>query len=152
MAGGRVYQDEESGPITDINITPMVDVVRVLLIIFMVTARLINARGVAMDSPQTKAGTPFKSKLEVSIDAAHVLYVNGIAYTDREQMRLKIAALHDEAPELRAVIAADKSVPHGEVMTLIDLVKDAGVTKFSLRSNPLTERGDGAAGSGGGSP
>ena len=37
MAGGRVYQDEESGPITDINITPMVDVVLVLLIIFMVT-------------------------------------------------------------------------------------------------------------------
>jgi len=138
MAGGKVYHDEEQGPITDINITPLVDIVLVLLIIFMVTARLITARGVAMDSPQTKAGAEVKSTLRISIDARRVFYVNGEPYTDRAAMKAKVIELHAKAPELRAIIEADKSVPHGDVMTVIDIVKDAGVQKFALASDPLS--------------
>ena len=69
MAGSSLYQDgDEASPITDINVTPFVDVLLVLLVVFMVTAKLIVARGVEIDKPKEAAGGEIPSK----IGRAHV--------------------------------------------------------------------------------
>jgi biopolymer transport protein ExbD len=141
MAGGSSYQDEDSGVgvISDINVTPLVDVTLVLLIIFMVTAKLIVARGIAVDSPKTASGAEVKSTLQVTIDKERVVYVNGDPYAELDAAQARVAEMREGNPELKAIISADKGVPHGDVMTVIDFVKLAGVTKFALTSDPLSE-------------
>lgn len=147
MAGGNVYQDEDSmGAISDINVTPLVDVVLVLLIIFMVTAKLIVARGISVDSPKTASGAEVKSTLQVTIDKNRQLYVNGDEYDDVSEAQGRVEDLRQDNPELKAIITADSSVPHGDVMRVIDFVKLAGVTKFALTSDPLERAGPGGAG------
>jgi len=141
MAGGHAYHDEDpgGGAIVDINVTPLVDVCLVLLIIFMVTAEIIHKqdRGITMERPKTVSGVPVKTKLSVTIDRERVVRIGATVYTDMAAMRAELereVALNDE---IKAVISADVTVPHGDVMKVIDVVKDAGVTKFALGSDPL---------------
>lgn len=143
MAGGSGYQDEDggTGAISDINVTPLVDVTLVLLIIFMVTARLIAARGIEVNEPKTAAGNEVKSTLQVTIDPEGDIYVNGETYPTVEDAQTIIRAKLAEDENLKAIISADQTTQHGAVMQAIDLVKGAGVTKFALGSRPL---GDGA--------
>lgn len=146
MAGGSLYQDEDTGAISDINVTPLVDVTLVLLIIFMVTAKLIVARGIDVNSPKTVSGQEVKSTLQVTIDKQQKLYVNGDEYPDMDKAKERVAELSASNPELKAIITADTSVPHGQVMRVIDFVKLAGVTKFALTSDKLQENQDDGAG------
>jgi biopolymer transport protein ExbD len=141
MAGGAGYHDDDpSGAmIADINVTPLVDITLVLLIIFMVTARLIAARGIQVESPRTKSGGEIKTTLEVTVDRGMVWYLNGEPVTDRAALRETIARSVRAQPDLQAVIQADVAVPHGEVMQVIDVVKLAGVRRFALASQPLDE-------------
>src|ERR1700704_4875468 len=81
MPGTSLYQDDEdSGAITDINVTPFVDVVLVLLVVFIVTAKLIVARGIEIDKPKAATGGEVQSTLRVQVDKDGELYVNGIKY------------------------------------------------------------------------
>lgn len=138
MAGSSLYQDEDNlAAISDINVTPLVDVVLVLLIIFMVTAKLIVARGISVDSPKTASGDEVKSTLQVTIDKDRQLYVNGDPYDDIAAAQARVESMREGNPELKAIITADTSVPHGDVMRVIDFVKLAGVTRFALTSDPL---------------
>src|SRR5215510_1692156 len=78
MAGGSLYHDnDEGGAITDINVTPFVDVVLVLLVVFIVTAKLIVARGVEIDKPKAATGGDVQATLKVSVNATGELFVNG---------------------------------------------------------------------------
>lgn len=139
MAGGSLYQDEDGmGAISDINVTPLVDVTLVLLIIFMVTAKLIVARGIAVDLPKTASGDEVKSTLQVTIDKQRDLYVNGQEYDSIDGAQARVIELRRGNPELKAIITSDSSVPHGDVMRVIDFVKQAGVTRFALTSDPLS--------------
>ncbi len=146
MAGGASsYHDEEpgAGMITDINVTPLVDVTLVLLIIFMVTAQLIVERGISMETPKTVSGGPVKSPLAISIDEDRVLYVNGEHYPDLAGARAVIRKEVAKDKDVKAIISADTNVPHGDVMKAIDLVKLSGVTRFALASDPIgSEQGE----------
>lgn len=138
MAGGSMYQDEDqTSAISDINVTPLVDVTLVLLIIFMVTAKLIVSRGIAVDSPKTASGEEVRSTLQVTLDRDRVLYVNGQRYDSMDAARDRVVQMRAQSPELKAIITADTTVPHGDVMRIIDMVKLAGVTKFALTTDPL---------------
>jgi biopolymer transport protein TolR len=141
MAGGSSYHDEDSGGamIADINVTPLVDITLVLLIIFMVTARVIAARGIDVESPKTVSGGEVKSTLELTIDAQRVLYLNGEPVADRAQVSEYVHKAVEREPDLQAIIKADVTVPHGDVMRVIDLVKLAGIKRFALTSDPLDE-------------
>ena len=141
MAGGSFYQDEDGGggTISEINVSPLVDVVLVLLIIFMVTAKLIVARGIAVDSPKTASGEEVASTLQVTLDRDRVLYVNGDRYDSVDAAKARVESMRGQNPDIKAIISADRSVPHGDVMRVIDFVKLAGVTKFALTSDPLAK-------------
>jgi biopolymer transport protein ExbD len=139
MAGGSHFEDEDAGRmITDINVTPLVDIVLVLLIIFMVTTSYIVNPSIKVDLPKAATGSDqVKTTLGLTLTKDGSLYLNGDK-TDDGGLQRYIATELPRNPDLQAVIAADKVVPHGNVVHVIDLVKRAGVRKFAINveANP----------------
>jgi biopolymer transport protein ExbD len=134
MAGAASqFEDDDSGRmITDINVTPLVDVTLVLLIIFMVTASLIVNPSIKVDLPKAVTGNDqARTTLALTLTKDGQLYLNG-ERTDEAQVAKQIAAELPKNPDLQAVIAADKVVSHGSVVHIIDFVKRAGVRKFAI--------------------
>jgi biopolymer transport protein ExbD len=127
------FEDEESGTmITDINVTPLVDITLVLLIIFMVTTTYIVNPTIKVELPKAATGSEqARTTLSLTLTKEGVLYLNGERSDDAGVLR-SIATDLPKNPDLQAIIAADKIVPHGSVVHLIDLVKRAGVRKFAI--------------------
>src|SRR5438105_4703434 len=92
--------------ITGINVTPLVDVVLVLLVVLMVTATYLASRAIPVDLPRGKTGEATAAPLTVSLSAAGALYVDGAPSSEAE-LRQKLAVARRTDPEVRAVIAAD---------------------------------------------
>jgi biopolymer transport protein ExbD len=134
MAGSSLYHDEEGGAITDINVTPFVDVVLVLLVVFMVTAKLIVARGVEIDKPKAATGGDVQSSLRVSVDAAGDLYVNGDKFVSDADALGMIKQIAAATSKPKAIIAGDRKTAYAGVMRAIDLVQQAGVTAIALEN------------------
>jgi biopolymer transport protein ExbD len=129
MAGGAKFNDEEL--ITDINITPFVDVALVLLIIFMVTATYIVAQSIPVDLPEAGTGEDVVTTFAVTITEDGVVYLDG-AKIDESKLKKKIRLAQSENEDVRIIIAADKKVEHGLVVRIIDLVRKEGVSKFAI--------------------
>jgi biopolymer transport protein ExbD len=127
---GSVQQDDDE--ITGINVTPLVDIVLVLLIIFMVTANFITRSTVEVDLPKAaNGGDTVQGLVNVVLDRQGKLYFDGDAVTEPELATRVKAALAKNA-DTRAIISADQSLPYGQVMHLIDVVKGEGIAKFAL--------------------
>jgi len=127
----------DDAAITDINITPLVDVILVVLIIFMVTATYIVDDSIKITLPQAATGeTTEFSSLGLQLTSDGKLYRDGQETTEaqlRAFIKREQAIVGDE---LTALIAADSEVAHGRVIWLIDLVKQEGVTKFAINIDP----------------
>ena len=135
MAGGSLYQDDEgSGAITDINVTPFVDVVLVLLVVFIVTAKLIVARGVEIDKPKATSGGDVQSTLRVSVSQEGQLYINGDKFDDDAKAIARIKEIAATTSKPKAIIAGDRKSAYGGVMRAIDLVQKAGVNAIALEN------------------
>jgi biopolymer transport protein ExbD len=133
-AGASPYEgDDDSGRmITDINVTPLVDIVLVLLIIFMVTTTYIVNPSIKVDLPKAASGTEqTRTSLAVTMTKDGGVYLNG-ERTDEAGVVRYIAGELPRSPDLQAIIAADKVVSHGTVVHMIDIVKRAGVRKFAI--------------------
>jgi biopolymer transport protein ExbD len=125
---------DDADGFSDINITPFVDIVLVLLVIFMVTAKYIVSQSIPVDLPKAAtaaSGTP--TLVSCSIDAKSQMYVDKVAMSP-EQVRdaLKGKAAADK--DMRAIINADKTVPHGRVVELIDIIRGSGIEKFAIQT------------------
>jgi biopolymer transport protein TolR len=138
MAGASQTDQEEEGLISGINITPLVDVMLCLLVIFMVTTSYVVADSLKLDLPEASTGGPTEPStvmIAYAIDettGARLLYLNG-EKSDENSLRTHIRELiRAGEKDIQAVIAADKKVSHGEVIHLIDLVKQEGIIKFAL--------------------
>src|SRR5579862_3368078 len=129
-AGGNPSQRYR--PMADINVTPMVDVMLVLLVVFMVTAPLLTV-GVPVDLPQTKAqqlNEP-KEPLVISINAEGKTYLqNSEIATDQLVPRLQ--AITNNNPTATIYVRGDRNVNYGRVMEVMGLISAAGFTKVSL--------------------
>src|SRR5678815_3553748 len=132
-AGGYGNDDDGGRMIVDINVTPLVDITLVLLIIFMVTASLIVNPGIKVDLPKAASGTE-TSKSTLALNKEGVLFLNGEKSDDSGVVRF-IGSELPKNPQLQAIIAADKAVPHGDVIHVIDLVKRSGVHKFAISTD-----------------
>jgi biopolymer transport protein TolR len=129
MAGGALQEEEE---ITGINVTPLVDVVLVLLIIFMVTASFIVRETVEVDLPKAaSAGETVQGLVNVVLDKEGKLFFDGAEVGEAELLRRVDQALAKD-PDTRAIISADQALSYGRVMRLIDVVKGRGLAKFAL--------------------
>ena len=134
MAGSSLYQDDDTQAITDINVTPFVDVVLVLLVVFIVTAKLIVARGVDIDKPKAATGGEVQSTLRVSVTAEGKLYVNGDTFPSDDLAVARIKEIAATTSKPKAIIAGDRKSAYGGVMRAIDLVQQAGVTAIALEN------------------
>jgi len=124
--------DDGDGPITGINVTPLVDVTLVVLIIMMATAPLIARRAIKIDIPRAaNHDRTATDALAVTLDAKHVLALSGKTVT-AEQLKRALAAAVALSPEQPVSVAADKSLPYGEVAALLDDIRAAGVRKVGL--------------------
>jgi biopolymer transport protein ExbD len=137
MAGtGSSGQDDET--ISAINVTPLVDVVLVLLIILMVTSSYVADKdSIPMELPKAATGdnSTVPSTLSVSIDKDGRFYLDAQQLT-LEQMRGRVREAYNKDHETRAVIAADGRVSHSEVVKVIDLLRQEKVTKFAINVRP----------------
>ena len=135
MPGSSLYQDsDEQAGITDINVTPFVDVVLVLLVVFIVTAKLIVARGVEIDKPKAATGGDVQSTLRVSVNATGELFVNGDRYASDGAAVSRIKEIAATSSKPKAIIAGDRKTAYGGVMRAIDLVQQAGITAIALEN------------------
>ena len=135
MAGGASYQDEDDGTgmITDINVTPLVDITLVLLIIFMVTAKLIVNRAIpGVETPKAVTGEEVRTTLALTIDKDRQWYLNGDRVEDTRVVADYLKKAVAQNPEIQAVITADTGVPYGDFVTMIDLIRESGVKKYAL--------------------
>jgi biopolymer transport protein TolR len=125
--------DEKSyAPLAEINVTPMVDVMLVLLVIFMVTAPLLTV-GVPIDLPKTSAAklTEPKSPIVISIDKAGETFIGDrpIAAAD---LKPQLRGLAGEDPDRIVYVRGDRTIAYARVMDLLGLVNTAGFTRVSL--------------------
>ena len=131
-------------PSGEINVTPLIDIVLVLLIIFMVTATYIVNPTIKVDLPKAATGTDqTRTTLALTLDRNAVLYLNGDKADDAAVTRFIVGEL-PRNPDLQAIIAADKIVPHGSVVHVIDLVRRAGVRKFAINVESASGLGSAA--------
>lgn len=122
---------EPGKQITDINVTPMVDIMLVLLIIFMVTATYIAKRAIEVELPEAVSGNDVPSSLiGVMIKPDGSLILNGEAITD-EDFKRKVSNLVYDNPDVQAVVEGDRSVSYGRVMEVIDTLRMLGVKRFA---------------------
>jgi biopolymer transport protein TolR len=133
-----VYKDGDAEIIADINVTPLVDVVLVLLVIFMITAPILAARGILVNAPSTVSGDQVTTPLQIALrrlpQGAVEIYVNGKVQPSYDAARAELVLARQRDPDIKAVIAADTEISYGEVMKAIDQVKRAGIQKFALAS------------------
>lgn len=125
--------------VAEINVTPLVDVMLVLLIIFMVTSSYIAKASVEVNLPKAASGgESVESTLNIIVTKEGKLLLNGLD-SDLDGVAGYIKGEIKKNPKLQAVIAADKGVEYGEVMKVIDTVKLNGVKSFALNIERQTQ-------------
>ncbi len=126
--------------ISQINVTPLVDVMLVLLIIFMVTAPILQ-QGVTVDLPKVAAGplAGQEEQLVVNVGKGGQLYLNDTPMTATD-LGSKLRAIAAARPDRQLYVRADQSVPYGDVMRVMGTVHDAGLVRVGLVTEPPPER------------
>jgi biopolymer transport protein TolR len=135
-----VDQKSNGGAIASINVTPLVDVMLVLLVIFMVTAPILQ-QGVAVNLPHAEAAplTGEEDQLVVAVDRESQVYLNDTKVVLAE-LDAKLRAILREQPARQVYLRADRDVRYGDVMQVIAAVKGAGVERLGMVTEPETER------------
>ena len=133
MAGGSTRR---RGIIAEINVTPLVDIMLVLLIIFMLTAHLIAKQAIEVELPRASQATTLKpTTLAVTLTRDGSIYLNDKTVTP-DALRSSVSAAVAKDPKVQVVISGDKAVSHGRVVWVLDLVKSLGVTSFAIQIDP----------------
>jgi len=134
MAGSS-FGGSEEGFFSEINITPLVDVVLVLLIIFMITAPVIYQSAIKVQLPKTRSGeSSEKSPFQFTIGRDGALHMGSEKIPDWSELPKKIQATGAgrDLTQETASISADEAAQHGQVVKLMDVLREAGLTRFSL--------------------
>ena len=140
---GGFSSSKPSQPITGINVTPLVDITLVLLIIFMVTAKLVVSRAVPLDLPRAATGGEVQEIFSVALLASGELQVDGAPVADDRKLLRLARGAQARNRELRAVVRADGVVQHQRVMHALDVLRQAGVVRiaFAVAPGPLVDVG-----------
>jgi biopolymer transport protein ExbD len=125
----------DDGLIASINVTPLVDVVLVLLVVLMVTATYLASHAIPVDLPKAETGETRATTLAVSVDAAGRLYLDGDE-VDEAALATRLRAARAARADLRAVIAADGAARHRTVVRVVDLLRREGINQFAFDVDP----------------
>jgi|TARA_B100001996_G_scaffold360508_1_gene326554 biopolymer transport protein TolR len=137
---GFKLRSSKKEPISEINVTPFVDVMLVLLIIFMVTAPLLTV-GVQVDLPETSADTlPEETEpLTLTINAKGEIFIQETK-VEYEKIIAKIMAVSNNRTDTRIFVRGDKTINYGRVLEIMGMLSGSGFTKVALISEPYKER------------
>ena len=133
MAGGT---SSRKGMIVGINVTPLVDITLVLLIIFIVTAKIVVTPALPLDLPKASEGQEIQQIFSVLLPKNGGIYVDGTPVADKSVLEERARKTLTNNPELRAVIQADGDTPHREVIAVLDTLKRAGLTRIAFGALP----------------
>ena len=123
---------DDDAPITGINVTPLVDVVLVVLIIFMATAPMIARRAIRVEVPKVaKSEKNATDAMAVALNGKHELTLAGKLVT-LDLLKKSLSAATAIKPDQAVTLSADKTLPYGEVAELLDTVRSAGIKKVGL--------------------
>lgn len=119
--------------ITGINVTPLVDIMLVLLIIFMVTATYIVKEAIEIELPKAAAGGETTDRtLSIVVTKDGKSFLDGVEVTEAALIE-KIKTAPEKPEDMQAVIGADKEAMHGAVVHMLDVLKSHGITKFAIQ-------------------
>ncbi|MEP7303742.1 MAG: biopolymer transporter ExbD [Caldimonas sp.] len=138
MKFGRLERTPGASPMSDINMTPLIDVMLVLLVIFMITAPLMTS-SLKLDLPKTDAAQPSDTPqfIAVALDRDGQ-YFFGDEAVDPAQFAMRVAAAAKRNPQTEVQLRADRSVPYGRVAELIGIVQKAGLGRIGFVAEPAT--------------
>jgi biopolymer transport protein ExbD len=136
MAARVGGEDDEA--ITGINVTPLVDIVLVLLVILMVTASYVASRSIPVELPRAATGESLPGILAITIDAEGRPFIEA-ELLDDAGLRARVRSARERDPETRAVISADGRATHAQVIRVVDLLRQERVTRFALDVDPFEE-------------
>ncbi len=139
MAFGRLASAKPDAPMSEINVTPMVDVMLVLLVIFILTAPLMTS-AIRLDLPQAEGAEAGSSPQAVSlvVDAQGALFLNDKAISP-EALRLRLAETAKRNPNTELELRADQAVPYGRVVEAMGLAQKAGLSRIGfVAQTPVT--------------
>jgi len=130
------FEEQGGGAISNINVTPLVDVMLVLLIIFMVTAPILQ-QGVTINLPKVKASALAgeEQQLVVAVTRTGHVYLNDTPITLAE-LGPKLQAIMKVRPDRQVFLRADQNVRYGDVMQVIATVKGAGIERLGMVTEP----------------
>ena len=140
MAFGRLERTVRPTPMSEINMTPLIDVMLVLLVIFMITAPLMSS-SLKLDLPRSDAAKPGDNPIFVAlaIDAQGRLYVGEEAISP-EQLAARLLEAARRNPATEVQLRADRSVPYGRVAELIGAIQKAGLSRIGFVTEPGSAR------------
>ncbi|WP_291927711.1 biopolymer transporter ExbD [Limnohabitans sp.] len=142
MAFGRLETRKPDAPMSEINVTPMVDVMLVLLVIFILTAPLMTS-AIRLDLPQSEGGQSGAAPQAVSlvVDAQGGLFLNDQPITP-EALRQRLSEAARRSPDTELELRADQSVPYGRVVEAMGLAQKAGLSRigFVAQTTPALTR------------
>ncbi len=132
MAFGRLERSPRPAPMSDINMTPLIDVMLVLLVIFIITAPLMTS-SLKLDLPKTESATPNSapSFIALAIDADGKLFF-GDELLASEALAQRVAAAAKANPQLEVQLRADQKVAYGSVAALIAMIQKAGLSRIGF--------------------
>jgi biopolymer transport protein TolR len=139
--GGRGGYRKSYRPMSEINVTPFIDVMLVLLIVFMVTAPLLSA-GIPVDLPKTEAASVSEKDdkpLEVAVNKKGDVYI-GETKVSAAELLVKLAAITGDDKERRVFIKADQGLAYGKVMEILGSINKAGYKKVALITEPTPSK------------
>jgi len=124
--------NNDSGEINNINITPMVDIMLVLLVIFMVTANFLKKESVNINLPKVAASDPnVAQSIQVALTKDGKLLMEG-AETDRDRLMAVLTRDVRIRPNMRVTLSADESLSYGTIANVMGLIRKSGVSRIAL--------------------
>jgi len=127
MAFGRLSRGPDAAPLSEINVTPLVDVMLVLVVVFLLTAPLL-ATSIRLDLPQAAASPAAAGKvaLQLVVDASGQAFLDDRPLAD-DALAIRLARIAGDAPDTEIQLRADTAVPYGRVVALLRLAQQAGL-------------------------
>lgn len=133
MAGHDINDNEENGTISAINVTPLVDIMLVLLIIFMLVSSFVAREAIEVDLPHAATGKEIEKKtLSILVSKDGEYFISGKKTADIRSLAEELKNEKSKTTELQVVISADRLVQHGKVVDIIDLIRQLEIYNFAI--------------------
>jgi biopolymer transport protein TolR len=137
MSFGRLERSKSSKPMSDINMTPLVDVMLVLVVIFIITAPLMTS-AIKLDLPKTEAAKPIDAPKFVAIvvDKAGQIFLND-QVTSLTQLADSLTKVAQNSKDTEVQLRADETVPYGKVVEVMGVTQKAGLNRIGFVAQPM---------------